>query len=97
MGSMNQSRITTASGETDEPSDLMMMMMMANGNNIEHTTRTGKPTNMLPRTGKPVNMPPRTGTFNFKVSPTKHQRNICSSSWATSTLSRDTIRLIGEM
>ena len=42
MGSINQSRITTASGETDEPSNLMMMMMMANGSNIEHTTAYGE-------------------------------------------------------
>ena len=39
---MNQSRITTASGETDEPSDFKMMMMMANGSNIEHTTAYGE-------------------------------------------------------
>ena len=42
MGSTNQSRITTASGETDKPSNLMMMMMMANGSNIEHTTAYGE-------------------------------------------------------
>ena len=42
MGSINQSRITTVSGETDKPSNLMMMMMMANGSNIEHTTTYGE-------------------------------------------------------
>ena len=42
MSSINQSRITTASGETDEPSNLMMMMMMANGSNIEHTAAYGE-------------------------------------------------------